>query len=87
MDKDSTVLFNLKRENEKLKEQLKTLQFENLQRQDIIDKMTDRLLERAQQLVQVTSALLKVTVPRLKEEPPVPVPSEPYGCLPPDDKE
>ena len=61
--KDESVLFNLKRENNELKKEIANLQNQCLVRQDIIDKMMNMLFERAQQLMQVTSILLKAAVP------------------------
>ena len=65
--KDDSVLFNLKRENEGLRKEIANLQHQCLMRQELIDKMTNTLLERAQQLIQVTSTLLKITVPAKEE--------------------
>ena len=67
MQKDNSALFNLKRENDKLKEEIVHLHNQLLIRQDLIDKMMNILLERTQQLVQVTSTLLKITVPTKEE--------------------
>ena len=61
--KDESVLFNLKRENNELKKEIANLQNQCLVRQDIIDKMMNMLFKRAQQLMQVTSILLKAAVP------------------------